>query len=318
MAETSLELVQGRKKAGTKQSTWSPLRRREAFAAYMFLAPFLFFFIIFIARSMVTSVYFSFLDYNPLQKEHPFLGLHNYQELLGDSLWWESVWHTVIFAFLTVAGSTVLALGCALAVNQPVKGRNFFRALFYAPNLLSVSAVALIWAWLLHTNFGLVNYALHLLGLPPGAVDWLGNPDLVLPALALTTIWWTFGFPMLIFLAGLQNIPDSVYEAAKIDGANSRQVFFSITLPLLRPTFLFVTVTGFVSHFQVFGQPFIMPTTGAGGPGNASYTVIIYLYQTAWRYLRMGYGSAIAVGLAVIMILFTLVQFRLLGKRAED
>src|SRR5262249_23062410 len=152
-----------------------------------------------------------------------------------------------------------------------------------------------------------------LLGLPP--VNWLGDPNLVIPALSLTSIWWGFGFPTLIFLAGLQGIPDQLYEAARIDGANRRQAFLHITLPLLRPTILFVTVTGFISHFQVFGQPFIM--TNGGGPGRSSYTVIIYLYQIAWRAFRMGYGSAVAIALAGIILLFTAIQFGLIGRRVE-
>jgi multiple sugar transport system permease protein len=146
-------------------------------------------------------------------------------------------------------------------------------------------------------------------------VNWLGDANVVLISLSLTTIWWTFGLPMLIILAGLQNIPEPLYEAARIDGANRWQLFRHITLPLLRPTLLFVTVTGFISHLQVFGQPYIMPSTGAGGPGTASYTVILYLWQMALRPLRMGYGSAVAVSLAILIILFTLVQFRLLGRQ---
>jgi len=137
---------------------------------------------------------------------------------------------------------------------------------------------------------------------------------LVIPALSLTTIWWGFGFPMLIFIAGLQGIPEQLYEAARIDGANGRQVFTYITLPLLRPTILFVTVTGVISHFQVYGQPFIMT---AGGPGRESYTVIFYLYQIAWTAFRMGYGAAVAVAIAIIMAVMTSIQFIFIGRRVE-
>lgn len=165
-------------------------------------------------------------------------------------------------------------------------------------------------------QFGVINYALTQLGM--SKINWLGDADIIIPSLSLATIWWTFGFPMLIFLAGLQTIPDMLYEAGKIDGTNNWQAFRYITLPLLRPTILFVTVTGFISHIQVFGQPYIMPPSGAGGPGTASYTVIIYLYQTAWRYFRMGYGSAIAVGLTVVMMILTLIQFWFFGRNAEN
>jgi multiple sugar transport system permease protein len=136
----------------------------------------------------------------------------------------------------------------------------------------------------------------------------------VIPSLSLTTIWWGFGFPMLIFMAGIQNIPSHLYDAAKVDGADAWGRFAHITIPLLRPTILFVTVTQFIAHFQVFGQPYIM--TG-GGPGRSSLTVIMYLYQTAWRYFRMGYGSAMAVSLAIVIIIFTIVQFQLFRDRGS-
>jgi multiple sugar transport system permease protein len=136
----------------------------------------------------------------------------------------------------------------------------------------------------------------------------------VLPALSLTTIWWGFGFPMLIFIAGLQGIPEYLYEAARIDGANGWRVFLRITLPLLRPTILFVTVTGVIAQFQVFGQPYIITS---GGPGRASYTLIYYLYQMAWVAFRMGYGSAVAVSIAIIMAVITAVQFFLISRRVE-
>lgn len=289
-----------------------PLRRREAIAAYVFLAPFIIFFSVFVIRAIFTAVNMSFYEWAILKPVHPFIGLNNYKELFSDYVWWIAVKNTIIFTILTVSGTTSVALLSAVAVTQPIKGAGFFRVLLYMPQLLSVGVVGLIWVWLLSTQFGVLNYGLSFLGLQP--VNWLGDENTVIPALSLTTIWWGFGFPMLIFIAGLQGIPDHLYEAAKIDGANGRQLFTYITLPLLRPTMLFVTVTGVIAQFQVFGQPFIMTT---GGPGRASYTVIYYLYEIAWRSFRMGYGSAVAVSLAVIMAVFTLVQFRVLGQRVD-
>jgi multiple sugar transport system permease protein len=206
----------------------------------------------------------------------------------------------------------MLSLSAAVAVTQPIRGQSFFRVLLYMPTLFSVGAVGLIWVWLLSTQYGVINYGLSLLGLP--TVNWLGDPNMVLPSLSLTTIWWGFGFPMLIFVAGLQGIPEQLYEAARIDGASGWQIFSRITLPLLRPTILFVTVTGVISHFQVYGQPFIMTT---GGPGRSSYTVIFYLYQVAWTAFRMGYGSAVAVALAIIMATLTTIQFVFINRRVE-
>jgi multiple sugar transport system permease protein len=288
------------------------LRTREAVAAYIFLAPFLIFFAIFVVRAVFSAVSFSFYDWQILRPSRPYIGLGNYQELINDYVWWIAVKNTLVFTGLTVAGTTVVALAAAVAVTQPVKGSGFFRVLLYMPTLLSVGVVGLTWVWMLSTQFGIINYLISFLGIKP--INWLGDEGLVIPALSLATIWWGFGFPMLIFIAGLQGIPDHLYEAARIDGGNGRQIFFYITLPLLRPTILFVTVTGVIAHFQVFGQPFIMTD---GGPGRGSYTVIYYLFEMAWRAFRMGYGSAVAVALAIIMAIFTLIQFRLIGRRVE-
>jgi multiple sugar transport system permease protein len=288
------------------------LRSREAIVAYIFLAPFLIFFTVFTVRAVVTAVQLSFYDYHALRPARPFIGLGNYVELLRDQVWWQSVRNTIVFAVMTVTGTTVVGLLAAVAVTRPIRGQGFFRVLLYMPQLLSVSAVGLIWVWLLSTQFGVINYGLSFLGLP--RINWLGAESLVIPSLSLTTIWWTFGFPMLIFIAGLQGIPEHLYEAARIDGGNGRQLFFYITLPLLRPTILFVTVIGLIGHFQVFGQPFVMTS---GGPGRGSYTAIFYLYQIALVPFRMGYGSAIAIVIAVIIAAFTVIQFRLIGRRVE-
>lgn len=288
------------------------LRTREALAGYLFLTPFAIFFLIFVARAVVAAGQMSFFDWKILAHRHPYIGLENYQELLGDSIWWTSLKNTAYFSILTVGGTTILALFGAVAVTRPIRGGTFFRVILYAPSLLSVAVVGTTWQWLLNTQFGIINYGLTLIGIQP--LNWLGDGNLVIPALSLTTIWWGFGFPFLIFIAGLQGIPESLYEAARIDGANGRQVFTHITVPLLRPTILFVTVTGFIANFQLFGQNYIMTR---GGPGYASYSVILYLYNVAWQSFRMGYGSAIAIALAFIITLFTITQFRLIGARVE-
>ena len=288
------------------------LKRQEEVAAWIFLAPFLFFFVIFVVRAVLAAVQMSFFDWHALRPSRPYVGFENYEELLRDDVWWIALKNTIVFTALTVVGTTVVSLAAALAVTQPVRRANLFRVLLYMPSLFSVGAVGLIWVWLLNSQFGVINYGLSFFGIRP--INWLGDPALVLPALSLTTIWWGFGFPMLIFIAGLQGIPEHLYEAARIDGANGRQLFFNITLPLLRPTLLFVTVTGVIAHFQVYGQPFIMTN---GGPGRSSYSVIFYLYQTAWTSFRMGYGAAVAVALAIIMAIVTIVQFLVISRRVE-
>ena len=288
------------------------LKSRETLAAYIFLAPFMAFFLIFVVRAVVEAVRMSFYDWHILRPMRPYIGIENYLELINDDVWWISLQNTIVFTALTVVGTTIVALAAAVAVTRPIKGQSFFRVLLYMPSLLSVGAVGLIWVWLLNTQFGIINYGLSFLGIRP--VNWLGNPGLVIPSLSLTTIWWGFGFPMLIFIAGLQGIPEQLYEAARIDGGSNRDLFLYITLPLLRPTILFVTVTGVIAHFQVYGQPFIMTT---GGPGRSSYSLIFYLYQIAWTAFRMGYGAAVAVCIAVIMAVMTSIQFIVLSRRIE-
>ncbi len=288
------------------------LKSREILAAYAFLAPFMAFFLIFVVRAVVEAVRMSFYDWHILRPMRPYIGIDNYLELVNDSVWWISLQNTIVFTVLTVIGTTIVALAAAVAVTRPIRGQGFFRVLLYMPSLLSVGAVGLIWVWLLNTQFGIINYGLSFIGIRP--VNWLGDPNLVIPSLSLTTIWWGFGFPMLIFIAGLQGIPEQLYEAARIDGGSDRDLFLYITLPLLRPTILFVTVTGVISHFQVYGQPFIMTT---GGPGRSSYSLIFYLYQIAWTAFRMGYGAAVAVCIAVIMAVLTSVQFLVLSRRIE-
>lgn len=289
------------------------LKTREAIAAYTFLAPFLIFFAIFFVRATIASVEMSFYDWRLLRPTRPYIGIQNYLELFDDPIWWSSVVHTLYFTAMTVVGTSVVGLAAALAVTRPIHGRGFFRVLLYIPQLMSVGAVGLIWNWLWSGQFGVINYLLSFFGVRP--INWLGEPDLVLPVLSFTTIWWTFGFPMLIYIAGIQGIPEHLYEAARIDGASGWQSFRYITLPLLRPTILFVTVTGVIGHFQVFGQPYII--TGGGGPGRSSWTVIIYLYQQAWVAFRMGFGAAVAVVIAIIMAIITTFQFKIISRPVE-
>lgn len=293
------------------KGTWKDWR--WALGNFLFVLPFLALFGIFTLGPIFYSIYMSFFEWEILARVHPFVGLQNYQDLLNDSLWWLSLRNTLLFAFLTAAGNSVFALIVAMAVDQPIVGRDLFRTIFYSPVILSVAVMGIIIGWMMDSQFGILNYLLKWVGLPP--VPWLSNRFLVIPSLSLGTIWWTFGFPMLIYLAGLQNIPNTLYEAAKIDGANGWQLTRYITLPLLRPVIMFVAVTQLISHFKIFGQPYIMTE---GGPGRASYVVLIYLYQTAWRFYRMGYGATIAIGLALVILFFTLVQLRILGTGTSE
>ena len=286
---------------------------RKQLPNYLFILPHYLFFIIFLLYPIFRGIQISFFDWKIMLQDQNFIGLANYEALLTDNVFKETFGNTVYFAVLTVVLNVVVALLVAVALKNSFRGSNFMRILFYAPAILSVSVLGIIGIRIWDTQLGIVNFFLvDLLGL--SRISWLGNPSLVVPSLALTTVWWTFGFPMLIFLAGLQGIPESLYEAAKIDGSGRLQTFRHITLPLLMPTMLFVVVTQFISHMQVFAQPFII--TG-GGPGNGSRTAVMYLYETAWRFFRFGYASAISVVLAVIMIIIAAILFVTMRRRAE-
>jgi multiple sugar transport system permease protein len=287
---------------------------RKQLPNVLFVLPHFFLFTLFLLWPIFNGLRISLFDYHIMAQNQQWVGLHNYLTLLTkDPLWWKVLKNTAYFAVLTASLNTVLALLIAVALKQNFRGRDFFRIIFYIPVILSVSVAAIIALRVFDPQRGLLNYVItDLLNGP--RIQWLGTSQTVIPTLSITTVWWTFGFPMLVYLAGLQNIPEAIYEAAKIDGAGPLQTFTNITLPLITPTTLFVVVTQFIAHMQVFGQPLIMTN---GGPGNESRTVLIYLYQTAWAYFRFGYASAIAVCLAIIMIVVTLVQFRLFRSRSE-
>lgn len=285
-------------------------RLREEGPNYLFILPQFILFVVFLAWPVVRGVQISLNDWKIMAVTQRFIGAANYAELLRDPKWWLALRNSFVFTGLVMSINVVLALIVAANLKQNFRGRNFFRIAYYLPSVLSVTVVGVIAFRVWDPDGGLINYfivtALHQSPIR----FWSGNSEMLI--LALTTVWWTFGFPMLVFLAGLNGIPEGLYEAAKIDGAGGLQAFFRITLPLLTPTLLFVLSLQFITHMQMFGQAYQM----AGNNPNAQ-PVFVYMFTTAWKFFRFGYASAMGVVLTVIILVVTRVLFSLLGKRYE-
>jgi len=290
---------------------WKDIRKQ--LPNYLFILPHFFFFTVFLIYPIFRGMQISLFDWKIMLKEQHFIGLANFEALLKDKVFWQIMRQTGVFMVYTVVVNVILSLLVATGLKHPFFGSNFLRVLFYAPAILSVSVLGIVGIRVWDTQLGIINYFFTTLLHGP-RIAWLGTPSNVIPVLAVTTVWWTFGFPMLVFIAGLQNIPDHLYEAAKIDGANPVQTFRFITIPLIMPTMLFVVVTQFIAHMQVFAQPYII---SGGGPGNASRTAVMLLYETAWKFFRFGYASAIAVVLAAVMIVVTVILFGVMRRRTQ-
>jgi multiple sugar transport system permease protein len=288
-------------------------RWRNQLPNYLFILPHFILFALFLLYPIARGLQISLYDWKIMLTEQKFIGLANYEALLKDKVFWEVLGNTIWFMILTVSTNVVLALLVATGLKHRFFGSDFLNILFYAPGILSVSVLGIIGIRIWEPQLGIINYYVaNVLGGP--RIAWISRPDLIIPVLSWTTVWWTFGFPMLVFIAALQAIPEPLYEAAKIDGANMWRSFRHITIPLIMPTMLFVVVTQFIAHMQLFAQPYIM--TG-GGPGNASRSVVQYLYETAWKYFRYGYASSISVVLAIFMIIVTAILFSFMRRRAE-
>lgn len=283
------------------------LSKREAIWAYTLIGPWIVGFIVFTLGPMVASLFFSLTDYsvvNPFK----FLGLENYAEMLfRDYRFWHSLQVTLTYAFFAIPIGLILGLLLALLLNTKVPLIAFWRTVFYTPSVVSGVAVAVLWTYLFNPQYGVINWLLTLVGFQkenlPG---WLASPDWALPALVIMSLWGVGG-GMIIYLAGLQGIPTALYEAAEIDGANRIQSFFNITLPLITPVLFYNLVTGIIGTFQIFTQAYVMTS---GGPAEATLFYNLYLYNNAFRYHRLGYASALAWVLFLVVLVLTMVVFR--------
>ena len=236
-----------------------------------------------------------------------FVGLGNYVRLVQDPLFWRALLNTFYFVLVGGPLSVLVSLGAALLINaRLVRWKGLFRVVFFLPVMTALVAVAVVWRYIYHPRYGLLNYALGLVGIEP--VDWLGDPLLAMPALILMAVWKNFGYNMIIFIAGLQSIPEQLYDSARIDGAGRLQQLRYITLPLLAPTFLFVGLLTMIGSFQLFAEPYVMTQ---GGPGDATLSVVLLMYEQGFRWWNLGYAAAIAFLLFAIMLAGTILQLRL-------
>lgn len=281
-------------------------RSRETLTFYAFISPWLLGFIVFIAIPMVSSLVLSFTDWDSFQPPK-FIGLANYVELFtNDPLFWRALGHTLYFAAVSVPLSLLIALGLAQLLSRPMRGARLFRTVIYIPALVPLVAAAMIFKWLLAPESGPVNGFLSMFGVQGPA--WLLDSDWVIPAIILLSLWQV-GAGTILLIAALRGVPPELYEASRLDGASPIQQFWRISVPLVTPILFFNLITGMIGAFQVFSQVYVL-TDGTSGPNNASLMLVPYVYDSAFRNYDMGYASALAWILFVIILAFSAVILR--------
>jgi len=288
-------------------------------AAWWFLAPALvligvFFFVPVAASFLLSVTDFDIYAVGDIANAR-FVGARNYTALMSNPLFWTALQNTFYFALVGGPLTVAVSLGAALLVNAKiVRYKSVFRTLYFVPFVTTLVAVAIVWRYLYHPQYGLLNYALSAFGVAP--VNWLGDPNWAMPAIILLAVWKNFGYNMLIFIAGLQSIPEELYEAASIDGAGPVRKFWHVSLPMLAPTFFFVGVVTMIGYFQLFAEPYVMTQ---GGPLRATTSLVLMMYEEGFRWWRMGTAAAIAFILFVLILAWTLLQLwveRRTGKTA--
>jgi len=284
--------------------SWTPRERRALLVGLLFLSPWIIHFVVFELFPFLASLYYSLTVYTLLQPP-VFVGVDNYTALFfQDPLFWTSMFNTVYYMVLAVGLATIVGIALAMLLNLKVRGMAVYRTIFYLPSVTPIVALSIVWLWLYNSQYGIINNAISAAGLP--TIGWLSDPAWAKVGLVLVSLWGVGG-AVIIYLAGLQDIPQDLYEAAEIDGANSWDKTVNVTLPLLSPVILFNVITGMIGAFQYFTQAFIM--TG-GGPGDSTLMYSLYLYFNAFRYFKMGYASAMAWILFLLVMAFTLLVFR--------
>lgn len=278
---------------------------RDAVWAYAFVAPQVIGLVVFILGPVLVSLAMSFLEINMITIESRWVGLRNYQALLLSREFGLAVWNTLYFTFASVPIAVVVALVVALALAQGVRFETTYRALYFMPTVTSSAVIAIVWAWMLNPEFGLINQMLKMIGIRgPG---WIASLEWAMPSVILVAVWHGFGYNMVLFLAGLKNVPRELYEAAKVDGATAWQRFRHVTLPLISPTTFFIVVISVIGSFKVFDLVFMMTR---GGPADATQVLLLRMYQLGFSYLLLGQAAAVSWVLFALILLVTLVQFR--------
>lgn len=281
------------------------LRRREAIEGYLFISPWVIGFLIFTAGPMLASLGLSFTKWGLIDRPE-FIGLDNYIRMAKDPLFLRSLWVTVRYSIFSVPLRLILALAVALLMIRPLRGINLMRTIYYVPGVLGGAPVALLWMWVFRPDYGILNYILKIVGIE--GPEWLADPNWAPWAIVIISLW-NIGLPMVIFIGGLQAIPDHLYEAATVDGANWWHKLRYVTLPMLSPTILFLLVTQIIQSFQVFDLVYVI-TEGTGRPVRSTLFYLLYFYQNAFIHFRMGYASALAWALLLIILILTALIFR--------
>lgn len=290
-------------------------KKRQGRVAFIFLLPFLTLLFLFRIIPVISIFFLSLTSYDVLSPPR-WIGLLNFRELIFSSsaaarIFWVSVGNTLYFTAGQVSLEMIVGLALALLVNNitKIKVRSLFTTAYYLPVVTSIVAISMIWLWLYQPQFGLFNYFLKKIGLPPQ--QWLADPDQAMPSVILVAVWQGAGWSMIIYLAGLQGIPQSLYESSKLDGANRWQTFWHITLPCLRPVTLFIVIMSCITALQVFTQIYVLTQ---GGPLNRTTTVGYYIWNNSFRFYRMGFGSAMALILFLVILTISLTNQKFFGK----
>ena len=291
--------------SGRIKSTGTDRKRNEFIWGWLFILPTMIGLMILNIIPIFQSIYQSFFKTGAFGRGNVFIGLDNYRKFLSDPSVWQSLFNTFKYAIIEVPFSIAIALVLAVLLNRKIKGRTIYRTIFFLPMLAAPAAVAMVWRWLYNSKFGLLNYLLISIGLKP--INWISNPNITFISIAVVGIWSVIGYNMVLFLAGLQEIPSDYYEAAEIDGASSIKQFFSITLPLISPTMFFVLIIRVISAMQVFDAIYMM--LDRTNPAFFKTQSLVYLfYKNSFIESNRGYGSAIVMLLLTVILIITLFQ----------